>query len=805
MKVSLSRLKEYVALEWNADRLADGLTMAGLEVDSIFDRYAYLKDVMVAQVLEVRQHPNADKLKVCKVTTGGEQYSVVCGAPNVEEGMLTALALPGLVLPDGRRLTDTVIRGEASQGMLCSEAELELGPGEAGILSLPEDLPTGMPLTDALNLSDIVLDIDLTPNRPDCLSMIGVAREAAAIQSGQVRYPDTQLTDNSQAIADVTSVTIEDPDLCPRYTARLIEGVTIGPSPAWLQDRLRSVGMRPINNVVDITNFVMMELGQPLHAFDFDRLADHRIVVRRALEGETFITLDNKERRLDSEMLMICDGEKPVGIGGVMGGLNSEVETSTKRVLLESACFNPISIRRTAKKLNLNSEASHRFERGVDPGGTVAALNRAAKLIAELGQGVLVDGHIDVHPGAQKPPRIRLDVARTNRLLGTALDAAEIHQLLDSIEIKSEVGSDGAYIDAQPPSFRVDIHKPEDLIEEIARLWGYNQIATRMPHIAATSVKSDRSLAIKRSLRSFLNGFGFTETINYSFISGRACDHMRLASDDSRRDVVTILNPISEDQNVMRTTLVPGLLETVARNIAQQKRDLKLFEIGKTFISRGTDKQPEECQVLAAVWTGARSEGGWNQKAVGCDFYDIKGILEGLFCGLQVDCVQFRPPSDDRVPYMRDGEKAEIELASQIIGHIGSVHEDVLGDFDVKQPVYLFEIDLDRLMLLIPDKIQAAPLPRYPSTSRDITLIVDEGLEAQSILEGVDQIGQELVENVGIFDVFKGRPIPEGKKSISLRVIYRSSSGTLEDEAINTIHRELTQQLLENCQADLPA
>ncbi len=805
MKVSLSWLKEYVSLEWDADRLADGLTMAGLEVDAIFDRYANLQDVTVAQVQTVRAHPNADQLKVCDVSTGHQQYTIVCGAPNVEEGMLTALALPGVVLPDGRTLTNTTIRGVTSQGMLCSEAELELGPGEGGILSLPEDLLVGTSLTEALNLSDIVLDIDLTPNRPDCLSMVGVAREAAAIQGTVVRYPDTQQTDSRQAIADLASVTIEDPDLCPRYTARLIEGVTIGPSPAWLQDRIRSVGMRPINNVVDITNFVMMELGQPLHAFDFDHLADHRIVVRRALAGETFVTLDNKERRLDSEMLMICDGEKPVGIGGVMGGLNSEVESSTRRVLLESACFNPVSIRRTAKRLNLNSEASHRFERGVDPGGTVAALNRAAKLIAELGQGKLVDGHIDVHPGAQSPPLIRLDVAKTNRLLGTTLDADNIRQLLKSIEINSQTVSDGAYIEVQPPSFRVDIHKPEDLVEEIARLWGYNQIATRMPHIAATSVKANRSLEVKRSLRSYLNGFGFTETINYSFISDRACDLLRLAEDDSRRNVVTILNPLSEDQNVMRTTLLPGLLDTAARNIAQQKKDLKLFEIGKTFIGRGKDNQPDESDVLAAIWTGARYESGWNRKAVACDFYDIKGVLEGLLRGLQVDGIRYRLSSQRCVPYMRAGETADVEIAGQILGHVGGVHEDVLGSYDLKQSVFLFEIDLDRLMALIPENIQAVPLPRFPSTSRDITLIVDDGLEAQAILAGVDRVGQELVENVSIFDVFKGRPIPAGKKSLSLRVIYRSPSATLEDEAVNTIHRELTQQLLEICEADLPA
>jgi len=805
MKVSLSWLKEYVALEWDADRLAEALTMAGLEVDAVYDRFAYLENVNVAQVKTVTAHPNADKLKICEVNTGDEFVSVVCGAPNVSAGMTVALARPGTVLPDGRTLTEAKIRGVASQGMLCSEAELELGADQSGIWALPEDLPLGVSLADALSLSDIVLDIDLTPNRPDCLSLVGVAREAAALQKNVLRLPDTHLVDSGQQIMDHARVTIEDPDLCPRYTARLIEGITIGPSPAWLQDRVRSVGMRPINNVVDITNFVMMELGQPLHAFDFDRLADGRIIVRRARQGETFITLDNKERVLDREMLMICDGEKPVGIGGVMGGMNSEVEASTSRVLLESACFNPLSIRRTAKRLNLNSEASHRFERGVDPQGTLAALNRAAKLIAEIGQGTLVDGHLDIHPGAREILPIRLDVARTNRLLGTTLSAEDICQLLEAIQIKTETVAEGADIDAWPPPFRVDIHQQEDLVEEIARCWGYNRIKTRMPHVAAGRARPNRTLDVKYAVRSFMNGFGFTETINYSFISERACDYIHLADDDPRRAMVRILNPLTEDQNVMRTSLVPGLMETAVRNVAHQMKDLKLFEIGKTFISQGKDGQPDESDILAALWTGARHENVWNRKVVACDFYDIKGALEGLLDGLRLEDVRFSRSLESQSPYLRSGAAADIVVASQRIGCVGEIHEAVLADFNLKQPAFLFEIDLDRLVPLIPVRMQAALLPRYPSTSRDITLIVDDDLEAQSVLLGIQQMEQELVEDVWIFDVFKGGPIPTGKKSLSLRVVYRSASGTLEDEKVNVLHRDLTHQLLGTYKADLPS
>jgi phenylalanyl-tRNA synthetase beta chain len=804
MKVSLSWLKEYVPLEWDADRLAEALTMAGLEVDTIYDRFAYLRQVKVAQVQAVRKHPKADRLKLCDVATGDGQYQIVCGAPNVKEGMLSALAIPGAVLPDGRILEKTQIRGETSQGMLCSEAELELGSDGSGIWALPEDLPLGASLAEALRLSDIVLDIDLTPNRPDCLSILGVAREAAALQNLPLRHPDIPSSDVGGTIADIASVTIEDPDLCPRYTACLIEGVAIGPSPAWLQDRIRSVGMRPINNVVDITNFVMMELGQPLHAFDFDRLAGQRIVVRRAQDGETFVTLDNKERVLDSEMLMICDGEKPVGIGGVMGGLNSEVEASTRRVLLESACFNPVSIRRTAKRLNLNSEASHRFERGVDPQGTVVALHRAAGLIAELGGGTLVDGHLDVHPAPHETPCIPLDVARTNHLLGTSLTADEIVRLLESIEIKTEVVSP-EQINARPPAFRVDIHQPEDLLEEIARLWGYNRITSRKPHVAADNVRANRPRDLKGRIRSFLNGFGFTEIINYSFISERACDQLLLAPEDPRRAAVHILNPLTEDQNVMRTTLVPGLLETALRNMAQQTRNLKLFEMGKVFFSQGQDRQPDEHDILAALWTGARHENAWNRQSAVCDFYDVKGALEGLLAGLQVKGSHFVRMQAPQAPYLRKGAAAEIVIGDQAIGCVGEVHHEVLSRFNLKQAAFIFEIDLDRLIPLIPDRVQAAPLPRYPSTSRDITLIVDADLDAQTVFTGIRRMENELVETVWIFDVFKGRPIPDGKKSLSLRVVYRSSEGTLEDEAVNRIHHDLTQQLLEVCNADLPS
>ncbi len=487
MKVSLSWLNTYVPIQLAVSDLADALTMAGLEVEAVDDRYAYLETVVGGRVVEVLPHPNADRLKLCRVDSGTGIVPVVCGAPNVSTAMNAPLARVGTVLPSGIALEKCVIRGETSEGMLCSEMELELGPDASGLIILDEDLPTGTCLNSALGLCDPVLEIGLTPNRPDCLSMMGVAREIAAIQGLDLNPPVFSLPDADGDIRTHTSVTIEAPDHCPRYAARLLTDITVLPSPHWLQDRLRSVGVRPINNLVDVTNFVMLETGQPLHAFDFDNLADHRIVVRTAKAGEPFTTLDQKDRRLSEQMLMICDGEKPVAVGGVMGGLNSEIEASTTRVLIESACFDPVSVRKTSKALGLSTDASHRFERGVDPDGTLYALNRAAALMAELGRGRLVDGVVDEDFRATGPLVLSLNVDATNNLLGTDLDRDLMATLLESIEFETTI-EDENHLRVQVPSFRVDVTRPQDLMEEVARLSGYNQIPTTFPALPAQGI-----------------------------------------------------------------------------------------------------------------------------------------------------------------------------------------------------------------------------------------------------------------------------------------------------------------------------
>lgn len=803
MKVSLSWLQDYVTIDMEVDALADALTMIGLEVEAVEERYAYLDTVVVGKITSKAPHPNADRLHLCKVSTGSEVYEVVCGAPNAEEGMLAPLALPGTELPSGNIVAESNLRGKRSQGMLCSEAELGLGADASGLMVLDSGLTPGVALNKALDLSDAVFEIGLTPNRPDCLSVIGIAREIAGFSGGGLRRPEIRLSETSDDINDHSSVVIEAPDHCPRYAARLVDAVQAGPSPFWLQDRLLSVGLRPISNLVDVTNFVMMETGQPLHAFDFDELAENRIVVRTARAGEPFVTLDGKERRLEDDMLMICDGNGSIGVGGVMGGLNSEIKDTTRRVLIESAYFTPVSVRKTAKRLGLNTDASHRFERGVDPQGTLFALNRAAQLIAELGKGRLIGGTIDVQYDLPVPPTIELSVAATNRLLGLDLDAESIAGYLSGVEFEV-VSCEKEKLIIKTPSFRVDVSRPEDLMEEVARCHGYNNIPVTFPAMPTDRPPVAKALDLRQRIRTAMTGLGFTEIINYSFIHAASTDRLRLASDDERRGTVAILNPLTEDQSVMRTSMVPGILETVHRNISRQSRTLKLFEIGNVFLAREDRQLPEEIEILTGCWTGHRSAVNWYAKPSACDFFDLKGALEGLLKGFKIPDLQFGRLPEDQCRYTRAGASALVGSNGMTLGTIGEVHPQVLDAYDLKQAVYVFEIRMKELAAAAPDTIEAKPLPKFPSTSRDATLIVDREIESGHILDLVRQMDEPLVEDIQLFDLFEGEPIPRGRKSVSLRVTYRSSETTLEDDAVNRLHKQISDRLVTRFNADLP-
>lgn len=808
MKVSLSWLREYVPISMETQELADALTMCGLEVEAVENRYESLDKIVVSRILEVCPHPNADKLHLCKVDVGDQILSVVCGAPNAAKDLLIPCALVGATLPNGMTIKKGKLRGELSEGMLCSAAELGLSLERSGIMELETDSAPGTPLVESLGLNDATIDVSITPNRPDCLSLIGVAREIGAFEAhkAKVTYPDPNIaavSDKYTTIGDYTSVEIKDPDLCPRYAARLVFDVTVGPSPFWLQDKLISVGLKPINNIVDVTNFVMMETGQPLHAFDFDRLAENRIVVRAAENGEKFITLDEKEHTLDTNMLMICDGEKPVAIGGVMGGLNSEIEESTTRVLIESAYFNPASIRKTSKKTALSTDAAYRFERGTDPDGVIYALNRSASLITSIAGGNLVEGIIDEYPQPIKKNEITVDINALNKRLGTSLSRDEIKGYLESIELDVTTLSNDS-LKVMPPLFRVDLTRPEDISEEVARLWGYNNIQTTFPQIPAEAFELSPNIQAKRLVRSIFSGMGFSETIHYSFIHSDSADNLRIPQLDPRRDAIEIMNPLSEDQKVMRTTLLPGLLSTIHHNNARQERNLALFEIGNIFFKQEDSELAREVEMLAGALTGNMRESTWHSQDVPCDFYDLKGVLEGFFGLLHLADLTWTVLPADQCTCTRKGYSAGILVGDRQLGLVGKVHQEVLDAYDIRQDVFVFEINLAELAPLINRDRQAGPIPRYPFVTRDTTIICADNVQAGDLLDGLRNTGEALVEHAELIDLYTGDPIPSGKKSLSFRITYRSPSKTLKDKEVNKVHTKLTQMLLDRFHADLP-
>ena len=768
-----------------------------------------LDRILVGRVLDVSPHPNADRLTCCRVDVGTRTVSVVCGAPNVRKDMLAAVALPGTILPGGMEIKESLIRGQASEGMLCSCTELALGEERAGIMVLTEDVAVGTPLNLALSFSDMVFEIGLTPNRPDCAGIIGIAREVAAIQKTTLRYPQVSSDVSDGPVSDLTSVTIEAPDLCPRYAAKLIKDISVGPSPGWLKDRLLSVGQRPINNIVDVTNFVMLETGQPLHAFDFSFLEGGRIIVRTARGGESFTTLDGKPRTLSEQMLLICDARKPVAIAGVMGGENSEIQDTTTTVLIESAYFKPESVRKTSKQLGLGTDASYRFERGIDPHGTVQSLMRAAELMVRVSGGTAVGGIIDMHPRVAASRRISLTVGATNRLLGTDLSREIIIDLLSGIEIDCDKIASAENADEMVfsvPSYRVDLKRPEDLMEEVARLYGYENLPTTLPVMpAAVSARKKATLReLRESCRDKMVGFGFSEAITYSFINRKSTEKLLLSESDPRRCTVAILNPLTEDQAVMRTSLVPGLLETMGRNLSKQVKTLRLFEVGKVFLDQGVGKLPEEREMLAALLTGDRSTAAWCSKVTPCDFYDIKGVSSALLADLDLKDPEYSKEKTDDAPYLKPGHAASISVEKTTVGIVGEVHPKVLSAYGLKQPAFILELFLNRISEHPPVRKKVLGISRFPSVARDVTLIIDKQIESHRLLDRVKTMEANLVEGVQLFDVFMGEALPEGKKSVSFRITYRSADQTLEDEFVNRIHSVICGQVIKDFSADLP-
>ncbi len=802
MKFTTDWLKTYVNIDGLAPQdLADKLTMLGLEVDAVTALYEELAAVKIAKILEAAPHPDADKLQVCKVAVGPEEYEIVCGAPNARRGLVTAVALPGTLLPGGFKIKKSKVRGVVSNGMLCSEKELGLSEASDGIIELPDNLEHGQQFISATGLQDTQIEVDLTPNRADCASVIGIAREVAGFQRKKLCMPveNAEIKKESKAF----SVVIEAPDLCPRYAGRLITGVTIKQSPWWLRKRLLSVGLRPINNVVDITNFVMMEYGQPLHAFDFDNLAGGKIVVRNPRADEmNFTTLDEKERKLESEMLMICDGERPVAVAGVMGGMNSEVSDSTTNVLLESACFNDVSIRRTARKLNLSTDASYRFERGVDPDGTINAMNRAVELLCELAGGTCAEGEgVDVYPGACSRNPVSMSITRCNELNGLQLAKNQIVEMLESIQLACS-DKDEDTIEVTPPSFRIDIEREADLVEEIARLYGYDNIPITLPAVNLSYPEQDPVRQLRLTTAKLFTRIGFSEAINYSFSSPDHLDMMQLEKSDPRRDQVKLLNPLSEEQSVMRTMLLPGLLENVKRNISFQKTSIKLFETGKVFIPTENDQQPVENIRLTGVLSG-NLHGEMDPlhfKQQDCDILDAKGCVEYLLETLRIDTlgtqdtIVFTVPEQTE-PFVDKHQSLILTYQKKTIGHLGKVTPNVLKSFGVKQDVFFFDIDFDLLSKIATKPKSFTSLPVYPSVKRDIALVVADSVSAGELISSVRESGEKLIEHSEIFDIFRGGKIPEGYKSIALSITYRSPNKTLTEKNVEKANTKIVNML----------
>jgi phenylalanyl-tRNA synthetase beta chain len=801
MFVSLRWLRDYVDIDLAPEALADRLTMAGLEVDAIRETASGFSRVVVAKILSLKPHPGSEKLLLCEMTTGTDVLPVVCGATNIQVGDVVPLALVGAVIPGGDTIKSSRIRGELSEGMLCSEEELGIGPDRSGIMILPSGFTLGQDLTDALDLRDVVLDIAITPNRSDCLSVIGVAREIAALTGKKLRAPEIILQEDDEDINGITSVQILDADLCPRYTARIVKNIAVRPSPFWMRRRLESVGLRAINNVVDVTNFVMLEWGQPLHAFDFRFLEEGRIVVRRSRQGETFVSLDEKERTLKSDTLMICDGVKPVAIGGIMGGLNSEVKADTRMVLLESAYFDPVSIRKSSRWLSMSTDAAFRFERGIDPDGVVRALNRAAQLIADFSGGTVCRGYIDQYPRKVESPRnIPLRNSRVRDMLGKDIVPSEAVQILESLEMTVSKGDDLHYR-VTPPTFRVDISREIDLIEEIARLHGYDRIPVTQPAISILSMEQDRRKILEERIRTLLNGYGYSEVITYSFIPATAVDDLGLPAGDARRTIVTIRNPLTEEQSVMRTTMIYSLLDTMRKNANAGCFDLKLFEIGRTYLARQAGMLPVEKNRIGGLLTGARYDHCWHYSGIAADFFDLKGCLEGLFEHMKVASVKFRP--DLQEPFLHPGRSCGIMIGEDVIGFLGEVHPDVLTRMGLKNRVMVFEMDLDVLAGNFSGALSYRDISKFPASSRDVAFLISRDRTVEEIFKFSLDMHEELLENVLVFDVYEGKGVPEGMTSLGLRFSYRAHDRTLTDQDIGQAHNAIVRRIMEKSGAKI--
>jgi phenylalanyl-tRNA synthetase beta chain len=802
-------LQEYVNVDLPADVLADKLTMAGLAVEGIIDPAPGLDGIVVGRIIEMRRLPDSDHLQICRVDTGAGVAQVVSGAPNLATGANVPYARLGVVLPSGTEVGLRKILGEASEGVLCSGAELcteEWGFGDAlGVLILDSGLPPGTGLAHALGLNDRILEFELTPNRGDCLAVLNIAREVRALTGGGLTLPETSVRETGEHTESLISVRVEEPELCRRYACRIIRSVRLAPSPGWLCYRLRAAGVRPINNIVDVTNYVMLELGQPLHAFDYDRLQGGRIIVRRARPGEEMVSLDGDRRELDEEMLVIADAREPVALAGVMGGLASEVNEQTRTVLLESAYFNPQSIRRTAQKLGMRTESGQRFEKGIDLEGAVRAVNRAAHLIAQLGAGEIACGVVDQYVRPAAPLAIRVRAPRVNQVLGTHLNRAEVQEILCRLDLVCELcGQDSLLVNVPP--YRQDLLEEIDLIEEVARLYGYAQIAATVPVGAlAQSGRRPELARVREIAGSCLLAAGLDEVVTYSFIGESDLDRLNIPADSPLRQVMPIQNPLREEQGILRPLLLPSLMGALSTNYKRKQTRAGLFELGAVFNpspSTGTTgAQPEERLHLGFVACG-EIDRGWQEPAAARDFFYAKGIAEQLLEVLGISGASWEPVTGN--PVLHPGRAARVLVAGAPVGLVvGELHPEVLQNYELPTRVVACEADLTSLLPLAQMDVRVQGLPRYPGSARDLAIIVPLDVPAGRVREEIMASGGDLLRECHLFDLYQGAQVPAGFRSLAYSLLFQSLERTLTDEEVTGAYDNILDALSNQVDARL--
>lgn len=809
MQVSIKWLKDYIDFTETPEQLADKLTMAGIPVENVVDPGEGLEKVVTGRIEKLEPHQNSDHLQICTMNVGlAENIIIVTGAQNVAEGQVVPVAMVGAHLPNGMKISKGKLRGVASNGMLCSAQELKLDleklPEEqkTGIFILPSDTPVGIPAKDVLGLNDVVLEFELTANRADCFSVFGLVREIAAITGNKPHFPEIKVNeDDNTKLNDIFSVEIADPDLCSRFSTRMLKNVKIGPSPEWMQQRLEGVGIRSINNVVDVTNFVMIELGHPMHAYDYDKITGKKLIARRAIEGEELHTLDDTSRKAKGEMLVIADSEKAAGLAGIMGGFETEITDTTTTVVLESADFYGPCIRRTARACGLSSEASGRFERGVDSETTIKALDRAAQLLQEMGACTVCEGIVDVYPNPKQANYVTFTPEQINNHLGTNIAKDVMLNIITSVGF-DVTKDENDEITVKVPSWRNDVTCMADISEEIARLHGFDKIKSTLPNgVSMQGTQSAKQTFIDK-VKASLSSQGLYETISFALTNEETFNKLNIPQDSPLRKAVPIMNPLSDEYPLVRTTLLSSIFDNLARNLARKNDDVALFEVGSVFFPKAlpVTELPDEVIKIAGAITGRRNAQGWNQANDMVDFYDAKGIIEELLANLRVT----RYTVEAGTHYaMHPGKTALFKKGRDVIATVGEVHPAVLSAYGITKPVYIFELDATTVMKYMAKDLKYKALPKYPATSRDLAMLVDVDVNAADIEKAMTKAAGQNLTQITLFDVYTGKQVEEGKKSLAFSLTFQSNDKTLTDAEIDPAIEKIVAKLQKDFNANL--